>query len=95
MNAPLLAIDGLSAALTGRRHDLLRDVSLDVTAGEVHGLLGESGAGKSTIAKAVLGLLPRPIGRFVIGLTTHWWGRPLHFDRRLPGGKDPSRDKAT
>ena len=43
----------------------------------------------------VLGLLPRPIGRFVIGLTTHWWGRPLHFDRRLPGGKDPSRDKAT
>jgi len=43
----------------------------------------------------LLGLLPRPIGRFVIGLTTHWWGRPLHFDRRLPGGKDPSRDKAT
>jgi NAD(P)-dependent dehydrogenase (short-subunit alcohol dehydrogenase family) len=43
----------------------------------------------------LLGLLPRPIGRFVIGLTTHWWGRPLHFDRRLPGGKDPSRDKAS
>ncbi|TPJ31363.1 SDR family NAD(P)-dependent oxidoreductase [Mesorhizobium sp. B2-7-2] len=42
----------------------------------------------------VLGLLPRPIGRFVIGLTTHWWGRPLHFDRRLPGDKNPSRDKA-
>ncbi|RWB70062.1 MAG: SDR family oxidoreductase [Mesorhizobium sp.] len=43
----------------------------------------------------LLGLLPRPIGRFVIGLTTHWWGRPLHFDRRSAGGKDPSRDKAT
>ncbi|MBZ9735639.1 SDR family NAD(P)-dependent oxidoreductase [Mesorhizobium sp. CA18] len=42
----------------------------------------------------VLGLLPRPVGRFVIGLTTHWWGRPLHFDRRLPGDKNPSRDKA-
>jgi NAD(P)-dependent dehydrogenase (short-subunit alcohol dehydrogenase family) len=42
----------------------------------------------------LLGLLPRPIGRFVIGLTTHWWARPLHFDRRLPGDKDPSRDKA-
>ncbi|TPJ73009.1 SDR family NAD(P)-dependent oxidoreductase [Mesorhizobium sp. B2-6-2] len=42
----------------------------------------------------VLGLLPRPIGRFVIGLTTHWWRRPLHFDRRLPGDKNPSRDKA-
>ncbi|MGX5804728.1 SDR family NAD(P)-dependent oxidoreductase [Bradyrhizobium sp. Arg314] len=43
----------------------------------------------------LLGLLPRPIGRFVIGLTTSWWGRPLYFDRRLPGDKDPSRDKAT
>lgn len=43
----------------------------------------------------LLGLLPRPIGRFVIGLTTSWWGRPLRFDRRQPGGKDPSRDKAT
>ncbi|RUU54997.1 SDR family NAD(P)-dependent oxidoreductase, partial [Mesorhizobium sp. M2C.T.Ca.TU.009.01.2.1] len=42
----------------------------------------------------LLGLLPRPIGRFVIGLTTHWWGRPLHFDRRPAGEKDPSRDKA-
>ncbi|TPI33185.1 SDR family NAD(P)-dependent oxidoreductase [Mesorhizobium sp. B3-1-6] len=43
----------------------------------------------------LLSLLPRPICRFVIGLTTHWWGRPLHFDRRLPGKKDPPRDKAT
>ncbi|CDX57601.1 Oxidoreductase [Mesorhizobium plurifarium] len=42
----------------------------------------------------LLGLLPRPIGRFVIGLTTHWWGRPLHFDRRPAGEKDPSRDRA-
>ncbi|TPI57712.1 SDR family NAD(P)-dependent oxidoreductase [Mesorhizobium sp. B3-1-3] len=43
----------------------------------------------------LLSLLPRPICRFVIGLTTHWWGRPLHFDRRLPGKKDPPGDKAT
>lgn len=37
---------------------LLRRVSLDVTAGEVRGLVGESGAGKSMIGKAVLGILP-------------------------------------
>jgi NAD(P)-dependent dehydrogenase (short-subunit alcohol dehydrogenase family) len=43
----------------------------------------------------LLGLLPRPIGRFVIGLTTKWWGRPLHFDRRQPGKRDSSRDEAT
>jgi peptide/nickel transport system ATP-binding protein len=33
-------------------------VSLDLAAGEVRGLVGESGAGKSMIGKAVLGILP-------------------------------------
>ena len=37
---------------------ILRDVSLTVAAGEVRGLVGESGAGKSMIGKAVLGTLP-------------------------------------
>ncbi|MES2551420.1 MAG: ABC transporter ATP-binding protein [Pseudomonadota bacterium] len=40
---------------------LLRRVSLDVAAGEVRGLVGESGAGKSMIGKAVLGILPPSI----------------------------------
>lgn len=37
---------------------LLRRVSLDLAAGQVRGLVGESGAGKSMIGKAVLGILP-------------------------------------
>jgi len=37
---------------------VLRGVSLDVAAGEVRGLVGESGAGKSMLGRAVLGLLP-------------------------------------
>ena len=40
---------------------ILRRVSLDVAAGQVHGLVGESGAGKSMIGKAVLGTLPRAL----------------------------------
>ncbi|MES2664527.1 MAG: ABC transporter ATP-binding protein [Pseudomonadota bacterium] len=40
---------------------LLRGVSLTVAAGEVRGLVGESGAGKSMIGKAVLGTLPRSV----------------------------------
>ena len=40
---------------------ILRDVSLSVEPGEVMALVGESGAGKSTIAKALLGILPAGI----------------------------------
>ncbi len=57
----------------GLRHGgpvLLRDVSLTVQSGEVRALVGESGAGKSMIGKAVLGVLPRNIditaGRIVL-----------------------------
>jgi NAD(P)-dependent dehydrogenase (short-subunit alcohol dehydrogenase family) len=43
----------------------------------------------------LLGLLPRPLCRVAIGLTTRWWGRPLNFDRKMPGQKGPSADKAS
>lgn len=52
-----LAIRNLSVRLK-KGPPLLRRVSLDVAAGEVRGLVGESGAGKSMIGKAVLGILP-------------------------------------
>jgi peptide/nickel transport system ATP-binding protein len=56
-----LSIRGLSARVKGAPNRLLRDVSLEVAAGEVRGLVGESGAGKSMIGKAVLGILPRAV----------------------------------
>ncbi|MEO6021554.1 MAG: ABC transporter ATP-binding protein [Burkholderiales bacterium] len=37
---------------------ILRGVSLQLMEGEVHGLVGESGAGKTMVGKCVLGLLP-------------------------------------
>jgi peptide/nickel transport system ATP-binding protein len=56
---PLLAVDGLSAAsVRDGGQPILRDVSLSLEVGRALGLVGESGAGKSTIAKAVLGILP-------------------------------------
>ena len=56
-----LTIKGLTARLRGSSYPILRGVSLNVAPGEVHGLVGESGAGKSIIGKAVLGILPEAI----------------------------------
>jgi dipeptide transport system ATP-binding protein len=62
MNAPILSIRRLSAvSQLGDAEPILRQVSLDLKAGETLGLVGESGAGKSTIAKALLGVLPRTV----------------------------------
>lgn len=55
-----LSIRNLNVTLRGGA-SILRAVSLDVAAGQVHGLVGESGAGKSMIGKAVLGTLPRAL----------------------------------
>ena len=42
------------------RHDIVRDINLNVREGETKVILGPSGVGKSTILKAILGLL-RPV----------------------------------
>ncbi len=62
MNEPILSIRDLSAVseLDGGS-PILRRVNLDLAPGEALGLVGESGAGKSTIAKALLGVLPRSV----------------------------------
>lgn len=56
-----LRIRNLSVAMRDSGARLLRSVSMEVEAGEVRGLVGESGAGKSMIGKAVLGILPRSV----------------------------------
>ncbi|MDG4831005.1 dipeptide ABC transporter ATP-binding protein [Solwaraspora sp. WMMD1047] len=57
---PLLAIEDLSVVIDrpGRRVAALSGVDLRVDAGEVVGLVGESGGGKSMVARSIVGLLP-------------------------------------
>jgi peptide/nickel transport system ATP-binding protein len=57
MSAPILRVENLEIAFGST--SVVRGVSLELRAGRVQGLAGESGSGKTVTAMSVLGLLPR------------------------------------
>jgi len=69
-----LVLDGVSAGYAGSTFDLA-PVSFEVGRGEVVGIIGPNGGGKSTLLKAVAGVLPLRSGRVTLG------GRPLSEHR--------------
>ena len=58
----LLTIKGMRVEFPSRRGHVtaVQDLTLDVAPGEILGIVGESGAGKSTIGNAIIGLLEPP-----------------------------------
>ncbi|MFT6024632.1 MAG: peptide/nickel transport system ATP-binding protein [Ascidiaceihabitans sp.] len=58
----MLTIKDLSVKFPSRFGDFtaIEDVDMTIAPGEIHGLVGESGAGKSTVGAAVIGLLQSP-----------------------------------
>jgi branched-chain amino acid transport system ATP-binding protein len=62
---PLLDVQGLCAGYG--RSTVLFDVALQVGAGEIVGLLGRNGMGKTTLVRAVMGLLEPSAGTVVFG----------------------------
>ncbi|WP_127523701.1 ABC transporter ATP-binding protein [Mesorhizobium sp. Z1-4] len=55
---PLLSVRNVTAAYGGGPIDVLKDISVDLYAGQTLAVVGESGSGKSTLARAITGLLP-------------------------------------
>jgi len=81
-SAARLSVRRLSKTFGASR--VLRDVAIDVRAGEIHGLIGQNGSGKSTLAKILTGLYtPDPGTEVAVD------GAPL----RLPVRPDESRGR--
>jgi len=57
---PLLSVHGLRCGYGGK--PVLQGVDLDVRAGEIVAVIGRNGVGKSTLIKALMGLLPADAG---------------------------------
>jgi peptide/nickel transport system ATP-binding protein len=74
---PLLEIKGMTAGYgkIGKderpRVPVLRDINLKIARGATLGVIGESGSGKSTMARVIAGLLPPTQGQVLLG------GKPL------------------
>ncbi len=81
-----LKVDNLAKSYSGRQ--VVRDVSLEVKAGEIVGLLGPNGAGKTTCFYMIVGLVHADQGRIVLNevdITT----RAIHHRARAGLGYLP------
>ena len=78
----MLEVRGIRKSFRGK--PVVQGVNFDVATGEVVGLLGENGAGKTTCFRMVCGLIPADAGRVVLGGqdVTRW---PMYL-RSLKGG---------
>jgi peptide/nickel transport system ATP-binding protein len=71
---PVLSVQNITARYRGTNFDVLKNVSVDLPAGQTLAVVGESGSGKSTLARAITGLLPPTGGRITFA------GRTLSND---------------
>ncbi|MHA6575614.1 type I secretion system permease/ATPase [Pseudomonas yamanorum] len=71
-----VSFEQVSAGPPGRRVPTLHQVSFNLTAGEVLGVLGASGSGKSTLARVLVGVWPTLAGTVRLdGADIHRWDR--------------------
>jgi peptide/nickel transport system ATP-binding protein len=71
---PVLSVQNVTARYRGTNFDVLKNVTVDLPAGQTLAVVGESGSGKSTLARAITGLLPPSQGRITFA------GRELSRD---------------
>jgi ribose transport system ATP-binding protein len=79
--APVLSVERLTKSFGGTQ--ALKGVSLEVVAGEVHGLVGQNGSGKSTLIKILSGYHVPDAGEVRIGGRAVQLPLPLQTLRQL------------
>ena len=62
----------------------LNDANLQIRRGEALGLVGETGAGKTTLARGIMRLIPHPPGEIVSGEIIYEGHYKLRHDRIRP-----------
>lgn len=88
--APLLSIDRLVVDIQSSR--ILREVSLDVAAGQLVCVVGRNGAGKSTLFRTIMGFLPPQSGHITLG-GTNLVGLRTHRIAQLGVGYSPEESQ--
>ena len=68
---PLLKVENISYSVEvkeekKKRFDILKDVSFEIEQGEILGICGESGGGKSTLAKVIAGIIKPDSGEIIL-----------------------------
>lgn len=63
----MIRLNDVSYSYPDAEHPVLRDVNLAVDAGEILGVVGASGAGKTTLAKIITGFIPHVDGGDLAG----------------------------
>jgi NitT/TauT family transport system ATP-binding protein len=69
LTAPALSVHDVWQVFTTRRHEVtaLRELSLQIAAGEFVAVVGRSGCGKSTLLRLLSGLIPPSAGEIRLG----------------------------
>ncbi len=81
---PLIEATGVNVHIGGRQ--VLQDIELSLSAGEIVTVVGPNGSGKSTLLRALIGAIPVSSGRVSRGpgLRVGYVPQRLHIDPTLP-----------
>jgi len=71
MSEPILQLRNITKIFPGVK--ALNKVQFDLRPGEIHALMGENGAGKSTFIKVIMGVHRAEEGEMLL------YGKPVHF----------------